>query len=69
MKVTETINKEFKPYKVSVKISGDNFYVEYWVRKAFVSFEYGEDFIAHTEEFKTLEEAVKRFNEVIKEIK
>lgn len=69
MKVKETIEKDFKPYKVSIKIGGDSFYLEYWVRKAFISFEYGDDFVAHSEEFKTLDEAVKRFNEVIEEIK
>lgn len=69
MKVTETKTKEFKPYKVSIKINGEGFYLEYWVRKTYISFDSSDDFVAHSEEFKTLEEAVERFNEVIEEIK
>lgn len=69
MKVVETKTKEFKPYKISIKINGESFYIEYWVRKGFISFDSSSDFVAHTEEFKTLSEAMERFKEVIKEIK
>lgn len=69
MRVVETNVKEFIPYKVSIKINGDEYVLEYWVRRSFVPFDGTEDYVAHTEKFKTLEEAVSRFNEVVKEIK
>lgn len=68
MKVTETIKKEFSPYKISIKVQGNKFVIEYYERALFVNVGYREDFVAHKEEFKTLDEAVRRFNEVIKEI-
>lgn len=68
MKVTETIKKEFTPYKISIKTSGNKFQVEYWEKRLSVNIGYSDDFVVHKEEFKTLDEAVRRFNEVIKEI-
>lgn len=68
MKVTETIKKEFTPYKISIRVQGNNFVVEYWERALFVNLGHRDDIVVHKEEFKTLDEAVKRFNEVIKEI-
>lgn len=68
MKVTETIKKEFTPYKISIRVQGNKFLVKYWVRKVFISIDACPDYIAHIEKYQTLDEAVKRFNEVIKEI-
>ena len=68
MKVTETIKKEFTPYKMSIKVLGNKFVIEYYERELFVSVGYRDDFIVHKEEFKILDEAIRRFNEVIKEI-
>lgn len=69
MKVTETIKKEFKPYKMSIKSKRDKFILEYWVRFDFVSVTGRSDYIAHTEEFDTLQDALDKFNDTIEEIK
>lgn len=69
MKVTETIKKEFTPYKISIKRKEDKFILEYWVRTDFVSISGRSEYVAHEEGFKTIDEAVRRFNEVIKEIR
>lgn len=69
MKVTETIEKEFTPYKISIKKDEDKFILEYWVRFDFVSVTGRSDYVAHTEKFDTFDETIKRFNDVVKEIK
>lgn len=68
MKVTETIKKQFAPYKISIKVQGNKFVIEYYERALFVNIGYRDDFVVHKEKYQTLDEAVKRFNEVIKEI-
>lgn len=69
MKVVETTVKEFKPYKVSIKTEGEKFVLEYWVRFNFLSLDGKNDYVAHEESFNTLQEALDKFNDVIKEIK
>lgn len=69
MKVVETTVKEFKPYKVSIKTEGEKFVLEYWVRFNFLSLDGKNDYVAHEKSFNTLQEALDKFNDVIKEIK
>lgn len=69
MKVTETIKKEFTPYKISIRVQGNKFVIEYYTRSAFNTIDGLNEHCVHSEKYQTLDEAVKRFNEVIKEIK
>ena len=69
MKVIETKVKKFNPYKISIKISGTQFVLDYWIRKGFTSLDSPSDYVIHSESFETLQGALERFNEVIKEIK
>lgn len=68
MKVIETIKKEFTPYKISIRVQGNKFIVEYYTRSAFNTIDGTNENCVHLEDFKTLSTAVNRFNEVIKEI-
>lgn len=68
MKVLETKVKEFQPYKISIKIQGEKFVLEYYIRRWCVSFGEADDISVHQEEFDTLEEATLKFCEVIGEI-
>lgn len=68
MKVTETIKKEFTPYKISIRVQGNKFVIEYYTRSDFNTIDGVNENIVHLERYQTLDEAVRRFNEVIKEI-
>ena len=68
MKVIETVKKEFTPYKISIRVQGDKFVVEYYTRSAFNTIDGTNENRVHLEKFQTLSAAINRFNEVIKEI-
>lgn len=68
MKVTTV--KEFTPCKISIRVKGNEFVIGYYKRIPHVvgQIDSVNEYCVHSENYSTLDEAVRRFNEVIKEI-
>lgn len=63
-----TVEKEFTPYKISIRVQGNKFVIEYYTRSAFNTIDGSNEIRVHSEKLPTLSKAINRFNEVIKEI-
>lgn len=68
MKVTTV--KEFTPYKISIRVKGNEFVIGYYEKLPHIisQIDSVNEYCVHSEKYQTLDEAVRRFNEVIKEI-